>query len=301
MTIFTSTVADALKETLDEIVDDPHDGFEKNALIGDWAMVKTQSDYWEDDLEMAGPGLASARAEGSEISLGSIKEGYKKRYIPRNFGLRLVITQEAMEDNKYPEAIKLGKRLKRAIWKTVDVDSTNMLVRATNASYVGGDGVALASASHTLPHGGTFSNLMSTAMSPSRAAVIIATTDIRTFAGHDGTVEGAQPKCVVCPMDQWAVWEGLTKSTRAPEAGQFNEINVVNRLNLDVVPNKYWNNTTTNWGIVTDADNGLQFRWRVRPESRTWVDNDNLVMKYAIRARWAHGWSDARGFYFSAA
>ena len=36
------------------------------------------------------------------------------------------------------------------------MDAALMLVRATNTGYPGGDTLPLASASHTLPHGGTF-------------------------------------------------------------------------------------------------------------------------------------------------
>jgi len=255
-------------------------------------------DNYEDDLETGGPGLAAEKPEGSEIETGTIREGILTRYTARTFGLKLIITEEAIEDRKYPKVINAARRLKRAMWKTIDIDATNMLVRATNTAYTGGDNVPLASATHSLPSGGTFSNIMATPMSPSRAAVIIATSAIRKYPGHDGITEGYAPKTVVCPTEQWAVWEGLIKSTHAPEAGQFNEINVVNTLGITVVPNQYWSNTTTNWGMITDADNGLNFRYRRRPRSKSWVDNDQGLMKYGIDARWSRGWSDARTIFF---
>ncbi len=70
-------------------------------------------------------------------------------------------------------------------------------------------------------------------------------------------------------------------------------------MNIDAVEVKYWSNTTTNWGIITNADNGVQAKWRRKPRSKSWVENDNETMKYSISARWARGWSDARGFFFS--
>lgn len=294
-TVFTSTVANALKLTLNEIVNDKTDGYESKLVMKKWLEESPMDDNYIDDLEMGGPGLATEKSEGTEISLGTIQQGVLTRYISRTFALKLAITEEAIEDRKYPQVIDAARRLKRAMYKTIDIDATNILVRGFNTSYVGGDGLPLWSASHTLPAGGTFSNLMATAMSPSRIAVITATSQIRKFPGHDGVIEGAEPKCIACPMEQWGVWAGITGSERAPEPGAFNEINVVKTmLGLEVVPIKYWTNTTTNWAIITDADNGLKFLWRRRPRNRSWVDNDQEIMKYSISARWARGWSDPR-------
>jgi hypothetical protein len=295
--VFTSSIAHALKETLEEIVDDDTDNVESKAVFKKWLEIKGMEDNYEDDLETGGPGLASEKTEGATMQVGTIREGYITRYIARTFALKLIITQEALEDRKYPKVLNAARRLKRALWKTADIDATNMLVRRVSSAYVGGDGVALGSSSHTLPSGGTFSNLMGTPMSPSRSAVIQATTAIRKLPGHDSITEGYEPEKIVCPVDQWAVWDGLVMSKNAPEPGAFNEINVVNRLGLEVVPVKYWQDTTTAWCILTDAENGPNFRWRVKPESSTWVENNATLMMYGIRARWARGWSDPRGIY----
>lgn len=296
-TVFTGTIGNALKETLDEVVTDSHDGIEGKAVFSKWLEIKSMDDNYEDDLEVGGPGLASEKTEGATMATGTIREGYLTRYLARTFALKLIVTQEALEDNKYPRVIQAARRLKRAMWKTADIDATNVLVRAFNSAYVGGDGLSLANSSHTIPDGSTFSNTMATPLSPSRSAVIQARTAVRKWAGHDGQTEGYDLKKVVCPVDQWAVWDGLTLSPKAPEAGQFNEINVVNRMNLEVVPNHHWQSTTTQYIYLTDCEYGLNFRWRVRPESSSWVENNATLMLYSIRARWARGWSDPRGAY----
>lgn len=297
-TVFSSTIANSLKDTLDMIIDDTSDGLEDGAIFKKYMDEQEMSDAYEDDLEMGGPGLASETAEGTDIAAGTIREGYLTRYVARKFGLRLNVTEEALEDSKYPQVIRAAKRLKRAMWKTVEIDCANVLARQFNTAYVGGDGQCLSSASHTLPHGGTFSNVMATPMSPSRIAVTVATSQIRKYPGHDGITEGAEPKKIVCPTEQWAVWAGIAKSERAPEPGNYNEINVVNsELDITVIPVKYWSNTTTAWCIKTDAEAGPNIRWRRRPKSRTWVENSNEVMCYSISARWGRGWSDPRSWY----
>jgi hypothetical protein len=81
---------------------------------------------------------------------------------------------------------------------------------------------------------------------------------------------------------------------RHPQEHDSNEINVVNNLNIEAVPIKYWNNTTTNYIFQTDCDNGLQLRWRRKPKSRSWVENSQELMQHSQTARWSRGWSDAR-------
>lgn len=300
-TVFTGTVYHTLKETIDEVIMDPAYG-ESDLVCRKFLERKTMSDNYEDDLGIAGPGLAAETAEGTSIPAVTITEDYVTRYLARKFTSKIMITEETVEDCKYEKVVEMTRYLKRSMFKTMDIDMTFLLVRAENADYVGGDGVALASTAHTLANGGTFSNMFAVAQSPSRLALINATSQIRKYPGHDGITEGYEPKKIVCPTEQWAVWAGILKSTHAPEAGQFNEINVVNsELDLSVVDIPYWDNTTTNWGIITDAPNGLQYRVRRKPRTRSWVDNDQEVMNYAMSARWSRGWSDPRGFFFSAA
>lgn len=299
MTIFESTIANSLKETLNEIIDDKTDGYFESMDLHDWCEEDKMSDAWLDDLEMGGPGLASEKTEGAPVQLGSIREGAITRYIARTFGLKLAITEEAMEDSKYPKALNLARRLKRALAKTADIDATNMMNRAFNTSYVGGDGVCLGSASHTLPGGGTFSNIMSTPFSPSTAAVTIARAQVRQMPGHDGVTEGYTLETVLYPVQQEGVWDVILGSSMDPAAGNFAAINVVNqKMKLKGKALRHWNASTTNYGFLTDCkEERPRFYWRRKPRSRTWVNNDHEVMLHSVTSRWARGWSGARGFF----
>jgi hypothetical protein len=298
--IFQSTVAHTLKKTLQSVVTDDTDGLEKSLYLSKWVgTVEDMDDAYVDDLIVAGPGLAREVTEGDELPSGTIREHTVTRYIARKFGLKLQITEEAMEDDKYPQSIKLARFNKRALFKTADIDATNILIRGWNSSYVGADGVSLFSASHTLAQGGTFSNTMATPMSPSRAAFIVAATFMKKLPGHDGVIEGYEPKGIVCPVAQWAVWRGICGSEKAPEAGEFNEINVVNAdYDLKVTAIPYWSNSDTNYAYTTSAnDEGVKFLWRRRATSKTWVENSQEAMSHSISARWSRGWTDPRGMY----
>jgi hypothetical protein len=292
--INTSSINEGLKETLEDIVDDPKEG-EDSTVYRDWLDVGKMNDYYEDDLEMAGAGLASETPEGSEMVLGDIKQGIVWRYFVRKFAMKLIVTDEAAMFVKYDKIIDAGRRLVRAAWKTVDVDLTNLLKRGFNSGYPGADGVSLWNSAHPLPKGGSFSNIFATAMSPSRTAVLIARSMAAKMVGHDGITEGYKLRKVLAPVEQWGVWNEILGSTHAPEAGQFNAINVVNqKMNLSLVENPYWDTTTTNYAFLTDAGNGLKVKWAKRPKMRDWVDNDTETRKYGISYMYGRGWSEPR-------
>lgn len=298
MALTTSEIFRLLKPTLREVLTDKTDGVQRSVAFPKFCNVKDIEDAYVDDTEMGGPGLAAEKAEGTEIALGQIKAGFQKRYIPGTFALKLTVTKEAQEDNKYAEAVPFAKLLKKSMWTTADVRAALMLARAENSGYVGGDQVSLASASHTLPHGGTFSNTMATPMSPSNAALAIARAAITKMPDLNGIISPLTAKKVVFPVAQESLWDVLLGSAKSPEAGQFNAINIAHKMSLEPVRVHHWTNTDTNWALITDAENGLNFMWRKRPEERTWMDNDNDLIKFAIRARFDVGWTNARGFYF---
>lgn len=301
-TVSTATIWKSVKETLKEIITDDTDGMEKKAEFPKYFTVDTMKDIYVDDLEIAGPGLASEVAEGVSLPVGDIKEGTLVRYIARKLGLRLDITEEADLATKYPKVLDAAKKLKAAMWRTYDVDAANVLNRASNAAYVGGDGQPLASNAHTLPGGGTYSNTLATPVAPSRAGLITMISNIRTLPGHHGIRVGYKAKAILCPVEQWAAWGGILGSTLSPDntaTGQTNEINVIKPLGLDLIPVTHWTASQTKWGVLTDADDGLKWLWWRKLRSRSWVDEDTETMKFGVSSLHARGWSNPRCFYFS--
>ena len=257
------------------------------------------ADNYVEDYEIAGTGLAGEKPEGESMPIGGIVEGPLTRYNARTYGQRIIVSEEAMEDMKYDKVIQAAKRNNRSLWKLADFDAVLILVRATNTAFVGGDGQPLASLTHALPGGGTYSNMLAVAMSPSKAAMYIARAQLRQQVGHDGLIDGYDIKKVVFPVQQEGVWDEVLDSQKDPTPGAFNAVNSIYKEKIEKVPVKYWNNTTTNWLLRTDAENGLVWFWRRKPKSNTWVTEDKTMMNYGITARWARGWTNPRGVLFS--
>lgn len=299
--ITTSTVALNLQETLQEIITDKTDGVEADLDYPKWMKNRPMTDNFEDDQEYAGGGLLAETPEGTEIPTLQITEGYTKRYTARKFTARYIVTEEAMDDSKYPKVIQAVKRLKRAGFKTKDIDATNVLVRAANASFPGPDGVALASTSHPLAAGGSFSNMLATPMAPSTTSWNAAIAQLDQMVDHDGIIQGYKAVAVLHPVQQRGIWTVLLNSQMDPEMGNFSAVNVIKKYDNDIkrVQLKYWTNTTTNWAIQTDVDNGFQFRDRKKFTSKTWIEYNQELMNYSLSGRWDVGFSDPRCCLFS--
>lgn len=300
-TVFTSTVALNLKHTLDAIITDHLDGVESDVDYKEWMENDPLTDNYQDDQEYAGGGLLAEIPEGSEIPPLTLHEGYTKRYTARKIGGKYTVTEEAMDDSKYPKVIQAVKRLKRAGFKTVDIDCTNLMVRATNASFPGADGVALASTSHPLAAGGTFSNMTAVAMAPSTTSWNAAIAQLDQMVDHDGIIQGYKAVKVLHPVQQRGVWTVLLGSKMDPEAGNFSAINVIKEYENTIkrVPLRYWTNTTTNWCIITDCDNGFKQRWRKKLQSKSWIDYNQELINYSLTGRYDNGTSDPRSMLFS--
>jgi hypothetical protein len=296
--ITTSTAFRTLKATLEAIVTDDTDNVESQVVFKKYCQVEPMEDGYEDELENGGPGLATEKAEGQALDVMDLSEGYLTRYTPRKLGLIMQISEELDEDGKYNDKYcNFARRMKRAMWKTMDVDAAQMFNRAANSAYVGGDGLSLANSAHTIPGGGTFSNTLSTAFSPSRAALIVVYQNALLLPGHDGITEGYKLEAIVHPVAQWGAWAGIIGSDKVPESGN-NEKNVVQDMKLKQVPVPFWSASTTNWGALTDAGK-FKFKMKRRPTARTWYKEETEVINHGISARWARGWSDPRIFYFS--
>jgi hypothetical protein len=300
-TVLTSTVALNLQETLQEIITDNTDGVESRLDYPMWMKNRPMTDNFEDDQEYAGGGLLAETPENTEIPAITLTEGYTKRYTARKFTARYLVSEEAIDDSKYPKVIQAVKRLKRAGFKTMDIDATNVMVRAANSSFPGPDGVALASASHPLAAGGTFSNTLATPVAPSLQAWNSAIAQLDQMPDHDGIIEGYKAVAVLHPVQQRGIWTQLLGSAMDPEFGNFSAINNIKKYDNEIkrVQLKYWTNTTTNWGLQTDSDNGFQMRVRKKFASKTWINYEQEVMNYSLSGRWDVGFSDPRCLLFS--
>jgi hypothetical protein len=125
----------------------------------------------------------------------------------------------------------------------------------------------------------------------------VVRNNLAVLPGHDGIREGYKIKAIVHPAEQWGAWAGILGSEKRPENGN-NEKNVMNGMGIKQIEVIFMT-SSTNWGVLTDADDGFKLRWKRKPKARTWVDENTETIRYGVSARWARGWTNPRCFYFS--
>lgn len=287
-TILTGQLGELLQNTIDKVqMDKP--------VESDWPKFCKRERMTQAFLTIQNwgtQGLAGIVKEGQTFPSLSIARGATTQFRPIKLALQMSISSEAVEDGKWKEIVDLVRHLKRAMTRSKDYLAHEMLVYAW--SKIGGDGQPLFSTSHPLPGGGTYANMSSTPLTPSRVAVALTRSAIRKMPDNSGLMNGPDPVAIICPEEQEYVWQGILESDKAPEPGAFNEINVVKRYKLKLIPLRLWSNTTTNWCMTTDAEGGFTCYQRTNQSPTSWLTNSNQTKFHALSERFVFGYSDPR-------
>jgi hypothetical protein len=142
---------------------------------------------------------AKIKREAEAVSKASVGIGYNVTMTKKRIGMEIDITQEMRDENRYPEVGSLITNLTHFCPQRIELDATHRLTFGTATSYtdmdgetistVGGDGLAIFSASHTLKYSAsTWNNIVSGNPIFSRgaleAAELITTTDILSNFGE---------------------------------------------------------------------------------------------------------------------
>jgi hypothetical protein len=122
------------------------------------ALFETESSdkAYEEYVQVAGFGLAQVKQQGQGISYDSEAQGATTRAVNVTYALGYIVTMEELDDDLYMQVSKRRAPANaRAMRITKEFIGANVYNRAFNATYAGGDGVALCSTAHPLVFGGT--------------------------------------------------------------------------------------------------------------------------------------------------
>lgn len=263
-----------------------------------WTPIFAQeksSKAWEEDVGMSGFGYAVVKPEGGGISYDTIAQGFTTRYSHVVYGLGFIVTREAYEDDQYGIlAKKRAKALARSMRLTKDVIAANILNRAFNSSYLGGDGKELCATDHPNVTGGTWSNELAVAANLSEAALEQMNIDIMKLTDDRGLKIAVRPRQLIIPPDLVFEAERILKTEgRVGTANNdLNALKTMGKVNK-VIVNQYLTSATAYW-LQTDVQDGLKYFER-RADSFD-MDNefDTENAKYKATARFSFGWTDPR-------
>lgn len=293
---FRATVAPILNETFDGIYDQRAD---------EWKQVFKEFQgipraYHEEPV-LFGFGAAPELPDGMPVTYDAGGTLYIQRYLYKVYGLAFALTKVLVEDGDH---IQIGqtyaKHLAMSLIETKETLCANILNRAFNASFTGGDGVALNVTTHPTVNG-TQSNLLTTAANLSQTSLEQMLIQIRNAADSNGKRIRLTPtQIVVSPSNEFQ-GEVLTKSVlRAGTANNdINPVKSMGLLNKGVAVMSRVTSTTA-WWVQTDASDGLKLAMRRKLEKSMEGDFETDSMRYKSTERYVPSWTDWRGIYGTA-
>ena len=255
---------------------------------------------FEEEVMLSGFGSAGVKPEGSSVNYDAATETFTARYTHETLALAFSITEEAIEDNLYDRlASRYTKALARSMANAKQVKAANVLNRAFNSSYTGGDGLELCSTAHVIVSG-TEQNELSTAADLNETSLEQAMIDIAALTDERCLKIAAQGRKMIVPSALQFTAERLLKSVGRTGTAD-NDISAV--VSMNVIPQGYVVNhyltDTDAWFIKTDVPNGLKHFVRAPIKTAMEGDFETGNVRYKARERYSFGWSDWRGIFGS--
>ena len=261
---------------------------------------ETSDRSFEEETKLSGFSAAPVKDEGSAIEYDNAQEAFTSRYNHETVAMGFSITEEAIEDNLYDRlASRYTKALARSMANAKQVKAANVLNRAFNSSYTGGDGLELCSTAHTIV-AGTFKNELSTAADLNETSLEQALVDIGVMKDERGLKIAAKGTKMIVPNDLQFVAERLLKSPGRTGTAD-NDINAARSMGMipqGYVVNHYLTDSDA-WFIKTDVPNGLKHFVRAPIKTAMEGDFETGNVRYKARERYSFGWSDPRGIFGS--
>jgi len=289
-TDFRSVVEPILNEAFDGVYSQRAD---------EWKQIFTESkgtprNYHEEPV-LYGFGAAPELPDGMPVTYQSGGVLFVQRYLYKVYGLAFALTKVLVEDGDH---IRIGqtysKHLAQSLIETKETLCANILNRAFNAAFPGGDGVSLINASHPIV-GGTFSNQLGTAAALSQTSLEQLLIQIRNAVDNNGKRIRLTPKKLVVSPSNVFQAETLLKSTLRTGTAD-NDINAIKSMGLldGGQANLSRLTSTTAWWIQTDAPEGLKVLMRRKLDKGMEGDFETDSMRSKATERYAVGFTDPR-------
>jgi hypothetical protein len=260
----------------------------------------TSDKAYEEDQEISGFGLSPVKPEGGSVSYDDPINGYLKRYTNVTYGLGFIVTEEAVEDNQYKaQAEKRVRALRRSMRHTKETVHANVLNRATDTNYTGGDGKPLLATDHPTANG-TQSNKLATAADLSEAALEDIFIQIMNATDTRGLRIALKPRKLLIPANLAFEATRIVKSDLQNDTAN-NAINAIRSMGIlpeGVMPWTFLTDTDQ-WFVLTDAPDGLKSLQRRELALEKDSDFETGNFKHKATERYSCGWTDWRAAFGS--
>jgi hypothetical protein len=292
-TDFRSIVEPILNECFDGVYDQRTD---------EWSRVFREQtgiprNYHEEPV-LYGFGAAPQLPDGTPVSYQQGGVLFLQRYVYQVFGLAFALTKVLVEDGDH---IRIGnvyaRHLAQSLIETKETLCANVLNRAFNSSFVGGDGVSLINTAHPIVNG-SFSNQLATAANLSQTSLEQMLIQIRQAVDNNGKKIRLVPRQLVVAPGNVFQAEVLLKSVLRSGTAN-NDLNPVKSIGLldegAAVISRL--TSATAFFVQTDAPEGMKLLMRRKLEKTMEGDFETDSMRYKATERYQVGFTDPRAMY----
>ena len=268
---------------------------------------KNSRKAYEEDVGITGFGTAAVKTEGNPIGYDTEQQGFLTRYNLVVYGLGFILTEEMNDDDLYDT---VGQRrtegLAYSMRVTKEIVGANVLNRAFNIAFVGGDAATLiasasggGSGSHPNVSGGSWTNGPLTAGDLSESVLEQGVIDIGNFLDDRGKQMKVLPKKLIVKNDLQFEAERILRSTLRV-ATTDNDLNAMKTMGSipRIVINHYLIDVDA-WFIQTDIPSGMTLYQRKEAKFAADNDMDTSNAKFKCTERYSFGWTDPRCLYGS--
>ena len=228
--------------------------------------VAHDRDIWQSS-ELHDLDLFAVVGEGSDYTFKRPKQGASKTLTVVKYGLGVSISEEMVADGKMDLVGDMIRKLGRSAKESQEIQAMNVFNNGFS-SVTTADGVALFSASHTLPSGGTLRNVLSTAADLSVTSLDTMLSDFETvFVGDSGIIYRLMPKnLVVHSSNRRYAMELIGSELKADTAD--NNMNSLKGEGLQVVSSPHLTDTDAWFLTAAPVETGLRIIERTPIETK---------------------------------
>jgi hypothetical protein len=258
-------------------------------------MKSTQRDIWQmtstHDLD-----LFVQVAEGEDYTFVTTKQGASKTLSMLKYGMGISISEEAIADGKFDELADLMKKLARSAQESREIAFVNLFNNGFSTETTP-DGVSAFNSAHTMPSGGTFSNVLSVASDLSESSLQTARYLFSTsFVGDTGIIYKMKPKKLLVHPANEAYAEELVGSSGKPDSND-NNLNSLLRHRIEVISSPHLTDEDAWFLLADNADVGSVIVEREGIVTKAGGPavgfvNDSVLYKSRYRENmgWVHGY-----------
>ena len=276
--------------------------------------LKTVTGAQENYTSVTGAGeLTKFDGDGEDIPISRQHQSYTTKSLWTNYGKSIEVSYNLMEDNDYQSELDAARHM--AIGAQFSQDKSGVQLFnggfATTTNVNGydmswyGDGVPLFSTVHptTVPGASTQSNASSTGIKFSDDNLETARIAVLQQQQDDGTAYSmAGTPMLALPLNLEK--EGMVVTMSDQVSGNANnDINVYKGGRMGMMSTKLLDSneggSNTAWFVVMPGQHKLYHAVRQAPMQRMSVNEDNLVTKFTINARWTEQALDWRATWGS--